>query len=39
MLKKVVCLFGLMLLLTVPLSKGLLAQQPKIGYVDVERLK
>ncbi len=39
MLKKVVCLFGLVLLLAVPLSKALLAQQPKIGYVDVERLK
>ena len=39
MLKKVACLFGFLLLVTVPLSKGLLAQQPKIGYVDVERLK
>jgi outer membrane protein len=39
MLKKVVCFFGLVLLLAVPLSKALLAQQPKIGYVDVERLK
>jgi outer membrane protein len=39
MLKKVVCLFGFFLLVTVPFSKALLAQQPKIGYVDVERLK
>ena len=39
MLKKVVCLLGLVLLLAIPLSKALLAQQPKIGYVDVERLK
>jgi outer membrane protein len=39
MLKKAVCLFGFFLLVMVPLSKGLLAQQPKIGYVDVERLK
>ena len=39
MFKKAVSLFGFFLLVTVPLSKGLLAQQPKIGYVDVERLK
>ncbi len=39
MLKKVICLFGFLLLVSVPLSKALLAQQPKIGYVDVERLK
>ena len=39
MFKKVICLFGFLLLVSVPLSKALLAQQPKIGYVDVERLK
>lgn len=39
MLRKAVYIIGFLLLGTIFLAKAIPAQQPKIGYVDVERLK